>query len=148
MILPAAACRNAERRAWHNGGVRKARRTRRLIGSLVVDVVLVVAFAVIGRASHHETLTAGGVATTAWPFLAGLAAGWAVTRAWRAPTRPVRTGVPVWLVTVVVGMLLRVISGQGIATAFVIVAFSFLLLCLVGWRVLARVFLRPRMIFR
>jgi hypothetical protein len=33
-------------------------------------------------------------------------------------------------------MILRVISGEGIALAFVIVATAFLSFCLVGWRAL------------
>jgi len=35
----------------------------------------VLAFVVIGRASHHAGETLAGVASTSWPFLAGLAAG-------------------------------------------------------------------------
>ncbi|MDQ1130824.1 DUF3054 domain-containing protein [Microbacterium sp. SORGH_AS_0888] len=110
---------------------------RPLATSFATDVVLVVVFAVIGRASHREDVSVGGVALTAWPFLAGLVAGWLVTRGWRAPTAPVRTGIGVWGVTVAGGMLLRAISGQGVQLAFVIVASIVLLLFLVGWRTLA-----------
>ena len=78
-----------------------------------------------------------GLATTAWPFLVGLLAGWAVTRGWRHPLAPLRTGAGVWVATVAVGMLLRAASGQGIAIAFVIVAAVTLLVLLVGWRVVA-----------
>jgi hypothetical protein len=105
--------------------------------SLVGDAVLVVVFAAVGRASHHEAVDLPGVASTAGPFLAGLAIGWLVTLAWRAPARPWRTGVGVWAVTLVAGMLLRVAVGEGTAPAFVIVAAVFLLLTLVGWRLIA-----------
>jgi FtsH-binding integral membrane protein len=103
----------------------------------VVDVCCVGAFVAIGRASHGEGETVAGLARTMWPFLAGLAAGWAVTRAWRRPGAVAGTGVGVWLSTVALGMVLRVVSGQGIAVAFVFVALAFLGLFLLGWRVLA-----------
>lgn len=108
-----------------------------MVLALVADLVLVVAFAAIGRASHAEGVLGpggSGLATTAWPFLVGLLIGWAVTRGWRHPLAPLRTGIGVWVTTVVVGMLLRAVSGQGVAVAFVIVATVTLLVFLVGWR--------------
>ena len=49
-----------------------------------------------------------------------------------------------WLGAVVLGMLLRVVSGQGTAAAFIGVALAFLGLFLLGWRLLARLsWLRP-----
>lgn len=111
--------------------------------ALALDVVLVIAFAAIGRASHDSDVWAG-LWQTAWPFLAGLALGWLVTLAWRAPLAPVRTGLGVWAVTVVGGMLLRAVSGQGTALPFIIVASVTLLIALVGWRVIATVVRRAR----
>lgn len=111
--------------------------------ALALDAALVVAFAAIGRASHDDggtgVLGEGGVglATTAWPFLAALLVGWLASGAWRRPAAPLRTGVPVWLVTVVGGMLLRTVSGQGTALPFVVVATLALLALLVGWRIVA-----------
>ncbi|MGN6744200.1 MAG: DUF3054 domain-containing protein [Amnibacterium sp.] len=102
----------------------------------VVDVVLVVLFVVFGRTSHGEQLSPGGFLTTLWPFLVGLAAGWAVARAWRRPMSVGRTGLVVWALTVVVGLLLRVLTGQGAPFAFVVVASIVLGAFLVGWRVL------------
>lgn len=105
-----------------------------------VDAALVAVFAAIGRASHDEGVLGAwglGLATTAWPFLAALAVGWLVSRGWRAPLAPMRTGVPVWLATVAGGMLLRALSGQGTALPFVVVAALTLLLMLVGWRAVA-----------
>jgi len=112
--------------------------------ALAADVVFVVIFATIGRASHERGLTALGVLETAWPFLAALAVGWLVTFAWRAPLRVVRTGVPLWAITVLGGMVLRAITGMGTAVPFVIVATLMLLLLLVGWRVVARLITRTR----
>ena len=105
---------------------------------MLLDVCCVLVFVIIGRASHTKGEALGGIASTAWPFLAGLAAGWAASRAWRRPLALRPAGVVIWLLTVALGMVLRVISGQGTAVAFIIVALAFLGLFLLGWRLLAK----------
>lgn len=120
---------------------------RTVILALAADAILVIVFAIIGRATHHEHVFGvggTGLFTTAWPFLAALGIAWIVGLAWRNPTAPVRTGIPVWVITVAGGMLLRAVSGQGTATAFVIVATLTLLLFLVGWRIIVAVVTRVR----
>jgi len=115
--------------------------------ALLLDVVLVVVFAAIGRATHDGDVLGpfgSGLATTAWPFVAALLIGWLVTRAWRRPTAVVRTGLPVWAITVALGMVLRALSGQGVAVAFIIVATITLAVFLLGWRGLARLAARRR----
>lgn len=115
--------------------------------ALAIDAVLVVGFAAIGRATHESGMLGdGGVGllTTAWPFLVALGAGWLVSAAWRAPRAPWRTGLPVWAVTVVGGMLLRALSGQGTAVPFIVVATLTLLALLVGWRLVAALAARAR----
>jgi hypothetical protein len=102
--------------------------------ALLGDVVCVVVFCTIGRRSHAEGITLAGVAETAWPFLAGTAAGWALVRGWRRPTALNPTGLVVWIATVAVGMLLRKASGQGIAFSFVVVASVVTAVLLLGWR--------------
>jgi hypothetical protein len=104
----------------------------------ILDVLSVLVFVAIGRASHDHGETAAGLAGTSWPFLTGLAVGWIVVRAWRRPHLLVPTGLIVWISCVAVGMVLRVVAGQGTAVAFVIVALAFLGLELLGWRALAR----------
>ena len=94
--------------------------TAGVVGALVVDAVLVVAFAVIGRSSHAEGVDVAGVWGTAWPFLVGLGVGWLATRAWRHPLALWPTGVVVWAATLVGGMLLRLATGQGTAVAFIV----------------------------
>ena len=89
---------------------------------LVVDLVLVGVFAVVGRLSHYGSLTAAGWWETAWPFLTGALLGWVLLRLLRRRGGVVSSGVVVWLVALVVGMLLRQASGQGTALPFVIVA--------------------------
>jgi FtsH-binding integral membrane protein len=111
---------------------------RQAVLAAVLDCGCVLAFVIIGRASHAHGESVAGIASTAWPFLAGLAGGWAAARGWRRPVRVVPTGVGAWLGTVVLGMVLRVVAGQGTAVAFVVVALVFLGLFLLGWRVLAR----------
>lgn len=112
---------------------------RSVVPAFVVDACLVLLFALIGRASHVEGVTLVGVLTTAWPFLAGLVLGWAVARAVRREwPREVVQAVPVWLVTVLSGLVLRVVSGGGGAPlSFAVVATVVLGAFIVGWRALA-----------
>ncbi|MEV5568748.1 DUF3054 domain-containing protein [Spirillospora sp. NPDC052269] len=110
---------------------------RKVAGAAVLDAVCVLVFVAIGRASHDEASSVTGFLNTAWPFLTGALIGWLATRAWRDPARLVPSGVGIWVAAVAVGMLLRVVSGQGIAVAFVIVATLFLGLVLLGWRAVA-----------
>ena len=119
-------------------------RSRRTIAlALLADAALVLVFVLIGRASHDENPVLGALVTL-WPFLAGLLVGWLVTRAWRAPLAIVRTGIPVWASTVIVGMLLRVVSGQGVQLSFIIVTCIVLAVFLLGWRAIVKLVLRRR----
>jgi peptidoglycan/LPS O-acetylase OafA/YrhL len=111
---------------------------------LLVDVIAVLVFCAVGRRSHAEGLTIGGVATTAWPFLAGTVVGWLLSRGWRRPTAVAPTGVIVWLCTMVVGMLLRKASSAGVAASFVVVAASVTAILLLGWRAAVGLALRRR----
>ena len=104
---------------------------------MILDGCCVLVFVIIGRASHTKGESLAGIASTAWPFLAGLAGGWLAARAWRRPLGLWPTGVSAWLGAVALGMVLRVVSGQGTAFAFVLVALAFLGLFLLGWRMLA-----------
>jgi Protein of unknown function (DUF3054) len=106
--------------------------------AVVLDCCCVLAFVIIGRASHAKGETLPGIASTAWPFLAGLAFGWLAARAWRRPLGLVPAGVGAWLGAVGLGMVLRVVAGQGTAVAFIFVALAFLGLFLLGWRLVAR----------
>ncbi len=96
--------------------------------SVLADICCVLVFVAIGRANHQAGETLPGVA----------AAGEVATRAWRRPFALSPTGAGVWLATVAIGQLLRVLSGQGTAPAFVIVSLLFLGLFLLGWRLAAR----------
>lgn len=110
----------------------------RIATGALLDFCCVLLFVVIGRASHQVGESAAGIANTAWPFLVGAAIGWLATRGWRRPLGLVPGGLGVWLSTVAFGMVLRVVSGQGTAFSFILVALAFLGLFLLGWRALAR----------
>ena len=103
-----------------------------------LDVLAVVGFVVAGRRTHAEGLDLAGTAQVAWPFLVAAALGWLVARGWRAPDAVLRTGVPVWLVTVGAGLLLRRAGGDGTAAPFVVVAVVTLGVLMLGWRALAQ----------
>lgn len=114
------------------------------LGWLVTDVVAVLVFCALGRRSHDEGVTASGLATTAWPFLAGTAVGWLLSRGWRRPTAVVPTGVIVWASTVLVGMLLRKASSASVAVAFLAVASTVTAVFLLGWRAAVELVARRR----
>lgn len=111
---------------------------KKVLPVLAVDVVLVIVFCAIGRRSHDEADVLAGLASTAWPFLGGLAVGWLATfglyRNKFDPRLVIPTGVLVWLSTLVVGMLLRIVGGQGTAFSFIVVAGTVLAVFLIGWR--------------
>lgn len=112
---------------------------RRLGIAVGLDVFVVILFVAIGRRNHEEGSAFSAVLATGAPFLIGLGVAWVVTQAWRKPTA-ILTGVAMWPVTVLVGMLARrFVFDGGTATAFVIVATLFLGATLVGWRVTYRV---------
>ncbi len=112
--------------------------------AFVVDVAFVLIFVLVGRRSHGETAGFTGLMTTLWPFLVALIAGWLVTWAWRRPFAVVWPGIPIWLMTVALGMLIRTSAGQGVQPSFIAVAFVVLGVFLVGWRLVAMPFLRRR----
>jgi hypothetical protein len=110
------------------------RMDRRLPLALGIDTFSVVLFVAVGRREHERDSAISGLINTAAPFLIALAIAWLVLRAWNRPT-DWRTGVGIWAITLVAGMLLRnLVFGDGTATSFVIVATLFLALFLIGWR--------------
>ena len=116
---------------------------RRPAAALAVDVVLVLVFAAIGRASHSEQAPVVGALLTAWPFLVGTIVGWTVVRllrkGWPLEVGP---GITIWFSTVLFGMLLRLATGQGTALPFVGVAALTLAVFLIGWRALVALAVR------
>mgnify|MGYP000863845136 CR=1 FL=1 len=85
-----------------------------------IDLVAILIFAVIGRASHAHELTLDGIVQTGWPFVVAGLIGSVLSIVLGGPWW--RQGVIVWLVTVVGGMTLRVLGGEplleGLVEAF------------------------------
>ena len=105
--------------------------------ALCCDAALVIAFVIAGRGQHERAESLAGVWESAWPFLAALAVSWILLRAWRRPVAVLSTGVPLWVGTVAVGMLLRVLcTAGGAAPGFIAVASGVLALFLIGWRLI------------
>ena len=117
----------------------------RIAVGLGLDAAFICLFAAIGRRNHGETSALLGVATTAWPFLAGMTTGWLVSLlAIRRIPVQVRDGIPVWLCAVAIGMVLRRLTHAGTAFSFIVVATLVLGVLLLGWRALAALTPRPR----
>ena len=103
-----------------------------------IDFVAVVIFVAIGRANHDHGDSLGGLVSTSWPFALGLAVAWlAVNRRSHAGLN-LRDGAVIVFLTVALGMVARVLAGQGTAFAFILVALAFLGLEMEGWRLIAR----------
>jgi Protein of unknown function (DUF3054) len=116
------------------------------ISTAVLDACCVLAFVVIGRHTHHDGDSLAGVWHTAWPFMAGLAAGLVAVRYWRRPMALWPAGTGAWIGAAGAGMVIRVLAGQGTAAPFIAVTFGFLGLFLLGWRAVAMVRSRMRRI--
>ena len=112
--------------------------------ALGVDSVLIVVFAVIGRASHESGLTGAGITRTALPFLAaGIIGSLLGSRFCGASWW--RSGLITWAVTVLGGIGLRLLGGETAQGAFVVVTAVVLGVLLIGWRgVSAAVAREPR----
>jgi len=103
---------------------------------LLLDVAWIVVFAIIGRQSHGEGNALLGIIGVAWPFLVGYVVGAFALRLARAPRSLTRI-IPVWLLTIVIGMAIRTIQkGRAPESAFIIVATIALAVGFVGWRLI------------
>ncbi len=107
--------------------------------SFALDGLAVVVFVVIGRSAHRHGLGVDGIASTLWPFVVGLGCAWLLEIATHRDPSHFRGGAEITIATVVTGMALRVVSGQGTALAFILVALGFLGATMALGRVLSRV---------
>lgn len=112
--------------------------------AILLDLVLVVAFAVIGRASHGESLDYEGIQRTALPFVAGLLIAWIGFMHKRHSGFTLLNGVFVWAATVALGVSFRLLLGGTAELAFVIVTALFLAATLIGWRAIWWLVVRNR----
>ena len=103
----------------------------------ILDALVVISFAIIGREDHGFASEFSDYARVAAPFLVGLGITIVVLRAWRNPESLV-TGVLLAIGTLVVGMLLRrFVWDNGTARSFVLVTAAYLTAGMVGWRLVA-----------
>jgi peptidoglycan/LPS O-acetylase OafA/YrhL len=100
----------------------------------LLDIIVILAFVVVGRHTHKHGESFTGIVSTTWPFFVGWVLGVLEVRRRRKNLTSVAAGVIITVFTVVMGMILRVVSGQGTAVPFIIVALCFLGLGLIGWR--------------
>src|SRR5437879_1240364 len=90
-------------------------RVRTALLALAGDAVVVLAFASTGRGFHGEANPVLGVLLTAWPFLMGLVVAWATPLVRRRPLSVWPAGLLVWVGTYAIGMILRGVTGAGLA---------------------------------
>lgn len=109
--------------------------------ALGADVVAVIVFAAIGRASHAEPLDIFGFVATVAPFLVGLGAAWA-TPVVRANPAGLRAGAAVLAGTVLLGLALRAGFTGRLPLSFAMITITSLGVLLIGWRGLSLVVAR------
>lgn len=117
---------------------------RKWIPLLVIDLLLVIVFAALGRRSHAEGLDLAGIFGTAAPFLIALLVFSCITVLWREPSRIWPHGVVTWIGTVALGLILRVLFGATAAVPFIIVATLVLGVFLLGRRLVSGLLARRK----
>lgn len=108
--------------------------------ALAADALLIILFATLGRRTHESGLEPVGILWTALPFLLAWAVATLATRHHWARLWP--AGVAVWLVTVVGGLMLRVLFGDSAAFSFQLVTAGVLGAFLLGRRLVTTLVLR------
>ena len=102
-------------------------------------------FAVAGKGSHEAGASQWVVLAIVWPFAVGVVvAHLGLLSRGGSPARVRPEGIVVLAVTYVLGMVLRVVSGRGIAVGFLVVAAIFLALTMLGWRAVLRIVAQRR----
>ena len=101
------------------------------------DALCVLAFVVLGTRNHDTDTGVSGVLYVAAPFWIAMVLGWFVSHARRNPYA-ISVGTQTWIVTLVIGMMLRnLVFDRGTATSFMLVAAIFLAITMLGWRTIA-----------
>jgi hypothetical protein len=110
-----------------------------------LDGVCLVAFVVLGRGSHGLNGGSDWFVTVLWPFVVGWYAATFITRLYLAGTHPWRRAAANVALGVTLACVIRLVAtSRSTPVVFGVVAFSFLLLTTVGWRVAARIVTRVR----
>jgi hypothetical protein len=106
--------------------------------AFTADLVAVVVFAAVGRASHAEPGDLLGLLGTLAPFAVGLVAAWA-TPVVRAQPAGLRAGLVVVAGSAVIGLALRFAFTERLPLSFAAVTVVSLAVLLIGWRTLSMV---------
>jgi hypothetical protein len=102
------------------------------------DLLVVIVFVAVGRRSHDEGSGLEGFLRVWWTFAVGVVVATGVSGVWRAPLEW-RRAIVAWLVTVALGMTLRIaVQGREFKPSFVIVTTVFLGAGMLGWRAVTR----------
>jgi len=118
---------------------------RRPVVAAAVDGVCLVVFVLLGRSSHGLNGGSNWFLTVLWPFVVGFYAAAFVTHLYRAAAHPWRRAAGTVTLGVVLALLVRVTAtSRSTPVVFGVVAFSFLMLTILGWRVAARFAARLR----
>jgi Protein of unknown function (DUF3054) len=104
--------------------------------AFAADVVAVIVFAAVGRASHAESDDILGLLGTIAPFAAGLVASWA-TPIVRAQPSGLRAGLAALAGTAVLGLALRFAFTDRLPLSFAVVTVVSLGVLMLGWRALS-----------
>ncbi|MEX3609944.1 DUF3054 domain-containing protein [Rothia sp. LK2588] len=107
---------------------------RNVLVIMVVDIALILGFAVLGRSSHHETLL--GSFNVALPFVIAYLISWFIPIVRRQPHNLYPAGVLVWLMVALGGQALRVLTGGTTALSFIMVTLAVLGAFILGWRLI------------
>jgi Protein of unknown function (DUF3054) len=114
--------------------------SRRAALAIVLDLVVLIGFAAVGRRSHGEGGALADTLAVAWPFVvAWLAVAGASHALVQIAPLPAALS---WLAAWPLALILRALSGRGDAPSFAVVALVVPLVALTGWRVAARLALR------
>ena len=115
------------------------RRTAGWLLPVVADLVCVLVFAAAGKGTHEASDSEWVVLAIVWPYaLSVVLAHTGLLLRGRQTRRVWPEGAVVLAVTYVLGTVLRLVSGRGIAVGFLVVAVVFLALTMLGWRAILR----------
>jgi predicted neutral ceramidase superfamily lipid hydrolase len=103
---------------------------------VALDIVVVVIFVIIGLHAHGHRESLGNLVSVSAPFLLGVVLGWVAVRLQTSSLSLLRSGAMIWVITVAVGQVVRLLDGQGSALGFLLVTVGFLGACMLGWRVI------------
>jgi hypothetical protein len=102
------------------------------------DLLVLVVFVLVGRRSHDEGSGVEGFLRVWWPFAVALVVATVASGTWRAPLEW-RRAIVTWLVTVALGMTLRIaVQGRDFKPTVVIVTTVFVGAGMLGWRGVVR----------